>query len=171
MTDRLANRIFGLSFLNPKMLCVGLDNSSPHNFVIGINCIKRRFHRTIWSLKNNLAFLVPPDVLQNMRRGVLQPILRPARVFELCLLKVHNLFCNPAGSKNTGRARFQFNILRQICNYIRLRPNGIVAVPPRCAGLGPPARPFNQVGQEAELRLPLIALVKLLRVSCPFARP
>ena len=77
-TDRLSNGLFGFSFLNSKMLRVCLDNFSFDNFVIGINRIESSFNRAIRSLKNDLALFVSSDVLKNMSRGVLQPILRPA---------------------------------------------------------------------------------------------
>ena len=96
-TDRLANGLYGFSFLNPIMLSVGLDNFSFDNFVVGIHRIKRCFNRPVWSLKNHLAFFMPLDVFKNMLRCVLQPILRPAALSHFCLLKVHNPFNDCAG--------------------------------------------------------------------------
>jgi hypothetical protein len=40
-TARLTHRLFGFSFLNAKMLRVGLDNSSFDDFVIGIDRIEK----------------------------------------------------------------------------------------------------------------------------------
>jgi len=60
--------------------------------VIGINGIESSFNGAIGSLKNDLAFFVPPNVFKNMCRGVLQPILRPTGFSQLCLLEMHNLF-------------------------------------------------------------------------------
>ena len=95
-TYRLANRLFGFSLLNPKMLRIGPDDSSIDNFVIGIDGVESSFNRTVWSLKNDLAFFVPLDVLKNMLRGLLQPILRSAGLPDLCLLQMHDLFNNGA---------------------------------------------------------------------------
>jgi hypothetical protein len=61
-------------------------------FVIGVNGIESSFDRTVRSLKNDRALLVPLNVFKNMRRGLLQPILRPAGLTALCLLEVHDLF-------------------------------------------------------------------------------
>lgn len=83
MSDRLPNRLPGFSFLNSKMLCVGLDNPAFDNFVIGINRIESCFNRAVWSLKNHLALFVPLDVFKKMRRGVLKPVLRPAGLSHL----------------------------------------------------------------------------------------
>jgi len=91
-TDRLPNRFVGFSLLNSVMLRVGCDYSSCDKFVIGINCIESRFDRTVGSLKNDGALLVPLNVFKEMRMGFLQPILRPAGFTELCLLEVHDLF-------------------------------------------------------------------------------
>ena len=87
--DRLANRLSGFTFLDPKMLCVGPDNFSIDNFVISINRVESGFNRAVGSLKYNWAFFVPLDVFENVFRGVLQPILRPTGFSQLSLLEMH----------------------------------------------------------------------------------